>query len=174
MRSRAAVVVGAVVAIVVVAVSAVLISQSIARPGGDPGNAIYGRLHLATRAIPDTATNVRMGAAQPTGWTKGCPEFGATSRSGWTRVYFSATFEDTGVTKSQVLADVNAVLDRQGWIRRDEPTGPGRSRSPHWTLRPHGGRLANLFLLPPNATTEPHWFMGVSWQPPGPVGSECP
>jgi hypothetical protein len=163
-----------VVVLVTVALGGVLIWRSTSRPGGDPGNSMYGRLHLVTQAIPNTATNVRMGAAQPTGWTTGCPEFGAASRSGWTRVYLSATFDDAGVTTSQVLHDVNGVLTLQGWTRHDEPTGSGRGRSPHWTFRPHGGRAANLFLFPPNGSAEADWFMGVSWQPPGPIGSECP
>jgi hypothetical protein len=144
------------------------------KPGGDPGNAFYGRLHLATGAIPPTATDVRMESAQATQWTTGCPEFGSGSRSGWTRVYLSATFDDTSLTPSQVLDNVNAVLVQQGWTRHDEPTGPGRGMSPHWTLRPHGGRSADLFLFSPNRSTETDWFMGVSWQPPGPIGSDCP
>jgi hypothetical protein len=173
MKRRAGLLIGVVV-LVVVAVGGVLIWQSSSRTGGDPGNATYSRLRLATRAIPKTANNVRMAAAQPTGWTTGCPEFGAASRSGWTHVYLSVTFEESGVTTSQVLDRVNTVLTEQGWTRHDEPTGPGRGISPHWTLRPHGGRAANLFLFPPNGSTETNWFMGVSWQPPGPIGTECP
>jgi hypothetical protein len=173
MRGRAFVLIG-VVALAVAAVAGVLVLQSTSRPGGDPGNLVYGRLHLATRAIPSTATNVRTEGSRPTGWTTGCPEFGAASRSGWTRAYFSTTFDDAGVASSQVLGQMNAVLTQQGWTRHDEPTGSGRGTSPHWTLRPHGGREANLFLFPPSGPTEADWLMGVSWQPSGPIGTECP
>jgi hypothetical protein len=174
MKGRRAVVLAGVVVPVIVAVGGVVIWQHPARTGGDPGNAIYGRLHLATQAIPTTATDVRMGATQRADWTTGCPEFGAASRPGWTRVNLSATFADTDMTTSQVINDVDGALTNQGWTRHDEATSPGRGPSPHWTLRPDGGRVANLFLFPPDGSIETDWFMGVSWQPSGPIGTECP
>jgi hypothetical protein len=172
-RVRVVLLVG-VAALVLLVVILVVILPTPFRAGGDPGNATYARLRLATRAIPSTAVNVHREAAEPTGWTAGCPEFGSASHVGWTRVYLSATFDEPGVTTSQVLDEVGAALTHQGWIRHDEPTGPGRGPSPHWTLRPRRGRTADLFLFPANGSSESNWFMGVSWQPPGPIGTNCP
>ncbi|MGP0032611.1 MAG: hypothetical protein ACLPVF_19170 [Acidimicrobiales bacterium] len=165
----------AAVAVSAVAVSAVAVVLVILRgtgghPGGDPGGRVLGRLEGITSAVPAGASGIAVhtiGAA----WLPACPSIPG-SHAGWGEDLVSVSFEDTR-PPGAVIAQVDAGLRRQGWLRHDVATDRQQGRIAHWTRRVPGGPRAGAFAYPV-PTGSNHWFMTASWQPPGPVDEGCP
>jgi hypothetical protein len=157
-------------AVLIVAVAGLFLWSPWSRPGGDPGNAVYHRLHDdVVHAIPADASAVRMGVNTTVRWVGGCSEI-AGARSGWTEAYVTVQFVDTRQSRAVALGTIAQTFERQGWIRHDVSPDPKQGKVPHWVLDVHQGQLASAFAFgDPNG-----WFISASWQPPGPVGQPCP
>ena len=161
----------ALVGIVVVTLLAtgIVLWQGRSKPGGDPTNAVYRRLRQVLIAIPASASGVRVGASTPTRWESGCPQI-ARAQSGWSQVYISVDFVDTG-TPTVVADQISSALEQQGWVRHDTALGTNQGKVAHWLLDLHEGAVANAFVF---RNASKGWFMSASWQPSGPVGEPCP
>jgi hypothetical protein len=153
---------------VVVALSVVL--AGCGHSGGDPGGKVLGTLKRIRLVVPLGASGVNIQSSDAA-WLPACAEIPG-SHAGWGDVAVTVRFTDTA-TSASVIANVDAVLHRGGWIRHDLRTSPSQGLIPHWTLKvPHDSR-ATAYAYPVPAGSHA-WFITASWQPPGPVDEGCP
>jgi len=158
------------VLIAIVAAALLIIWRVESHSGGDPNNTVYTELKNTLLAMPPGLDNARLNAATPTGWVSGCPGFRA-SGAGWSQVYVSVDFADSRA-RGLVRSQINRALSRTGWVRHDERAGQDQGKLAHWFKDMSQGGVANIFAYPSRGAG--HWSMTAAWQPPGPVGRECP
>lgn len=137
---------------------------------GDPGDKVLGTLKRIRLAVPPGASSVNI-QSNDAAWLPACAEIPG-SHAGWGEVAVTVRFHDTA-TSASVIANVDSVLHRGGWLQYDVRTNPSQGPIPHWTLKvPHDSR-ANAYAFPVPAGSHT-WFITARWQQPGPVDQGCP
>ena len=97
-------------------------------------------------------------------WQTKCPD-NPGGRAGWSEVSASASFTSS-MPSDNVIGEINTVLVRQGWTRRDEVLTRGQGPVSHWFKHVGVGKLADATLFPvPAGSTD--WVLYATWQPPG-------
>jgi hypothetical protein len=138
---------------------------------GDPGGKILGTLEKVKAAVPPGATSVIVGRSVDAQWLPSCAEIPG-SHAGWGNAATTVSFNDTD-PPATIVAGIDAALQKAGWQRHDEATGPHQGKIAHWTLALPHEPSASVFAFPtPHGA--PHWFISATWQPAGPIDQGCP
>jgi hypothetical protein len=137
---------------------------------GDQGGRVLDRMEATRYAVPAGATNVGRHATDAV-WGPACVSI-AGSHAGWIQAQSFVSFTDPDPSDA-VVTSIGAVLQRAGWVRHDEATGPGQGKLPHWTLRFHHQPPVTAFAFQAPAHSG-HWMISSAWQPAGPIDQGCP